>query len=138
MCFQKYGDLYAISYIFFNLDIFTIPIFKTPMFQLRFKRNTSGEYITSHISLYQTILETIKLWVDISFKQPLVIIECDHFYKIVLLIMEKVVWFILVVWIVWSCLWCEYCCVVDIVVLLLLLCYCCCVWFLVRIIPQWC
>ena len=29
MCFQKYGDLYAISYLFFNLDglhVFTTPI----------------------------------------------------------------------------------------------------------------
>ena len=63
MCFQEYGDSYDIPYLFFNLDIFTIPIFKTPMFQLHFKRNTSGEYITSRISPGQTILKTIKLWV---------------------------------------------------------------------------
>ena len=59
------------------------------MFQLRFKRNTSGKYITSHISLYQTILKTIKLRVDIPLKQHLVIIECDHFDKIALLVMEE-------------------------------------------------
>ena len=99
------------------------------MFQLHFKRNTSGKYIIPHISLYQTFLKTIKLWVDISLKQHLVIIECDQFYKIALLIMEKGVWFILVVWSVWSCLRCGYCCVVDIVVLLLLLCY----WYYVLI-----
>ena len=89
MCNQEYGDSYDVSYVFFNLDTFAIPIFKTPMFQLLFKRNTSGEYITSHISLYQTILKTIKLWVGLSLKQHLVIIECDHFYKIALLVMEK-------------------------------------------------
>ena len=67
--------------------------------------------ILPHICLFIKPLKTIKLWIEIFLKHHLVIIECDHFYKIVLLIMEMVVWLIHVVWFVWSWLWCWSDCV---------------------------
>ena len=111
MCSQKYGDLYIISYLLPTMIFcmyMQLPSYKT-LISTPFENNTSGKYITPHIFLYQTFLKTIKWWVETFFKHQLVIIECDHFYKIVLLIMEMVVRLIHVVWIVWSWLWCEYC-----------------------------
>ena len=94
--------------------------------------------ISPHIfSLYQTILETIKLWVDISLKQHLVMIGCGHFYKIALLVMEKGVWLIPVVWSVWLVWIAEIVVSIGILVLLLLLWFCCVCDLLVRMIPQW-
>ena len=122
-----------ISCPLFHFGIFTIPIFKTPMFQLLFKRNTSGEYITSHISLYQTILETIKLWVEIFFKAS----SCHNWVWSFL--QDSIVNYgnggtiyscglncvVLIVFLILLCCW--YCCAIDSVCLLL-----------VRIIPQLC
>ena len=99
MCSQKYGDLYVISYLLPTMIFcmyMQLPSYKT-LISTPFENNTSGKYITPHNFLYQTFLKTIKWRVGITFKQHLVIIECDHFYKIVLLNMEMVVWFILVV-----------------------------------------
>ena len=53
MCSQKYGDLYAISYLLLNpgiLQVYTTPIF-TP-----FENNTSGKYIT-HIFPFSNLFE---------------------------------------------------------------------------------
>ena len=59
------------------------------MCQLCLKEILVGNILPHIFSPFQILLKTIKLWVDISLKQPLVIIECDHFYKIALLVMEK-------------------------------------------------
>ena len=104
MCSQKCGDLYVISYLYFNLDIlhvYATPILHT-LISTPFQNNTSGKYITPPISLYQIFWKLLSYELRYSLKHHLVIIECDHFYKIVLLIMEMVVWLILVVWFVWS------------------------------------
>ena len=59
------------------------------MFQLRLKEILVGNILPHIISLFKPFLKTIKLWVDKSPKQHLVIIGCGHFYKIALLVMEK-------------------------------------------------
>ena len=85
---------------------------------LPFKKNTSGKYITPHNSLYQIFWKLLSYELRYSLKHHLVIIECDHLYKRVLLTVEMVVWFILVVWIVWSwlCCWSFVYATVDLVV----------------------
>ena len=94
-----------------------IPFYKLWL-SLHFKRNTSGKYITPHNLSCSKPFSKIPRWSWDSSKHHLVIIKCDHFYKIVLLTMEMVVWFILVVWIVWSwlCCWSFVYATVDLVV----------------------
>ena len=115
-----------ISYLFFNLDILQFLFLWPPMFQLHFKRNTSGKYIISHISLYQTFLKTIKLWDEIFPTHPLVIIKCDHFQDSVVNYgsggmiyscgLNYVVLIVMcMIWVVWLIL-----CVVNVVVMLIL------------------
>ena len=59
------------------------------MFQLCLKEILVRNILPHIFSFIKPLLKTIKLRVDIPLKQHLVIIECDHFYKIALLVMEK-------------------------------------------------
>ena len=75
-------------------------------FPPHFEHHTVGN-ILPHIFPFSNLFENneVMSW-GISLKHHLVI--NDHFYKIILLIREMVVWLIHVVWIVWSWLWCQY------------------------------
>ena len=113
-----------ISYPFLNLDFSKFQSLWTPRFQLCLKEILVGNILPTYFFLFNPSLKTTKLWDGISLKQPLVIIGCGHYYKIALLVMEKGVWLIPVVWSVWL-VW-----IVEIVVLWILLCWlvfwCCC------------
>ena len=111
MSSQKYGDLYVISYLLPTMIFcmyMQLPFHKL-WFPLHLTTTLVGNILSHIIPFSKPFRKQLSYELRHFFKHHLVIIECDHFYKIVLLIMEMVVWFILVVWIVWSWLWCEYC-----------------------------
>ena len=105
LCVPKNMEIYMLSPIYLLNLIFCIcmqlPFYKLWL-SLPFKKNTSGKYITPHNLSCSKPFSKIPRWSWDSSKHHLVIIKCDHFYKIVLLIMEMVVWLIHVVWFVWS------------------------------------
>ena len=110
----EYGDLYDISYLCFKpwySSCICNSHFINPDFHSILNPTLVGNILPHIFPFSKFFLKTIKWWVEIFFKHHLVIVECDHFVKIVLLIREMVVWLIHEVWIVWSWLWYEYGCV---------------------------
>ena len=90
LCVPQNVEIYMLSPIYLLNLIFCIcmrlPFYKLWL-SLRFKKNTSGKYITPHILSCSKPFSKIQRWSWDSFKHHLVIIKCDHFYKIALLIM---------------------------------------------------